>query len=210
MRCAVRGNLSRQRSRLDALRASVIAHPVVVHNRRVIDDRPVVNRRDVNVADVGYGTVVVEVVALPVSALIAAANVAKAVVYAAVESDVAPPVAMAESVTAAIETPVAGSPKRPLIRRSSPCAGHPVVSVGRIAPIARGPEIPLLRDWRLLVIRQRRRRFRSIYGRCWSVAGISIALVVPLAASLVIAALLLLVSGIAGARSPLLLSALAA
>ena len=110
MRCAICRYLSGNRAKLNSLRPSVIAHPVVVVDRDVVDDRSVVDVGDVNVADVVDRVVVVEIVAVPVAALIAPASVAVAVVHATIEADITAPVPVVEAVSTAIESPIGRRP----------------------------------------------------------------------------------------------------
>jgi hypothetical protein len=77
-----------------------------------------------------------------------------------------------------LETPIARRPERSLVRSLNPTAGHPVISACAPCPIARSPKISVARSRRLFVVRQRRRRLRSVAYRLNAVAWIIRALVV--------------------------------
>jgi hypothetical protein len=102
-------NLSRRWPHADALRSAVVAHAVVDH-RPVDDHIALINVGDMHAAEVVDGAVVCKFVAVPVAALVAHADVAEAVIHAAVETDIASPVAAMESITPAHKAPVAWCP----------------------------------------------------------------------------------------------------
>jgi hypothetical protein len=158
-----RHDLRRPRSSLDAAPAAVVAH--IVHDGGVVDDFvvvDVVDNRRIHVVD---GPVVGEVVVVPVAALIPEANVAEAVVDAAVVADVATPISTVKTVPAAIIAPIRRCPQSALVRCIDPRAGDPIVALGSVVPIARGPDIVVTRRRRLLVLRQWGRGLGSVsYG----------------------------------------------
>ena len=96
---------------------------------------------DVNVGDgdVVHAAVVVEPVVAPVATLIAHTGIAVSVVDSAVIADVRAPIAVVISVASANPTPIAGRPQEAGLRRTRPCARHPVVALRRVCPVARRP-----------------------------------------------------------------------
>jgi hypothetical protein len=181
MRCAICGYFSRQWTCPNPLRSAVIAGVVVVDDRGVVDHHfPLIHIGDVHVGDVGYGAIVVEVIIVPVSTLVTAADIAKAIVHAAVEADITAPVAVVKSVSATEESPVTWRPQRALIGRLRPGTRDPIVSLVRVSPVARRPEVAGGGDWRLLIIRQRRRRLRCVVSRLRIVVRIAILLIATL------------------------------
>jgi hypothetical protein len=173
---AIRGNLRGNGSNANSLWPSVVAD-AVIDGGAVNDDVAFVYIRDVNVADVGDGAVVVELIIVPVSALISASYVAKAIVHSAIEADITAPIASDQAIAAAEESPVSGSPESAFIRRCSPGAGHPVIAVGGIIPVTRGPEITGFRDRRLLVFGKFGRRLGCVFLGSWVVVGVAVLLV---------------------------------
>ena len=182
-----RRELGRNRTRLDAATAAVIADAViddrvvdVVVGDRVVDADVVDNHRAVvhvvNVGDVDVadGAIVGEAIAVPVAALIAGAVIAEAIGHAAVEADVATPVAAMEAIAAVVRTPPSRRPERANIGRGAPGAGHPEVACRRVAPVAGSPQIVVLRRLRLVIDGQRRGRFgRLLAGIDIGVDGIA-------------------------------------
>gem|GEM_PF-3606227 len=118
------------------------------------------------------GAVVVEMTVAPVAALVAETDIAEAIIDAAVVADVRTPVATIKAVAVVPVTPVAGRPERALIGSLNPPAGHPIVASRRISPVAGRPEVTVAGGRRLIVIRQRRRRLRSIVNRLSAVVGV--------------------------------------
>ena len=162
-----------RRTRIDALR-SVIAHPGVVHDRNVVL---------INIPHYGriypvYLAVVIEVVPLPIPAVIARTRVSKSVINPAVEPDMRAPEPMAETISPAVEAPISRRPKRAHKRRRNPHSRHPVVACRRIAPVARRPLISRLRQFRLLILRQRRRGLIRIQSLLAGIDGSLVLIVV--------------------------------
>ncbi len=130
MWCTICRYLRRQRPSANTLWAAVVADVVVVNDRRIVDHNlALVHIGDVDISNVVDRSVVIELIIVPVTALIAAAHISKAVIHTAIEADIATPIAMIESVTAVEESPIAGRPQSPLIRRLRPCAWNPVISL---------------------------------------------------------------------------------
>ena len=177
MRSAISCYFSPCRTYVDALRPAVVADPVVDY--RFIDDDHIalVHIGDVDIGDVVHSTVVGEIISAPVAALVAHADIAEAIIDAAVKADIASPVAAMEAITPAYESPISGSPESTLIRWLRPGAGHPIVATRTPAPISGRPEITGRGDRRLLILRHRRWRFRSVLIRWWIVIGIAVLLV---------------------------------
>jgi hypothetical protein len=148
----------RGRSSIDSTAPAVVtrAIAVVVLHRIVVD---IVNDRGIYV---GYGTVVINPIVVPVSAVIAAARVSKSVVDAAIVANMTTPIATVPTINAVVVTPPWGRPKRAYPGSQHPRAGHPVIAVARIAPVAGCPKVIVARRWRLAVIRKRRRRLGSL------------------------------------------------
>src|SRR5579863_1623665 len=119
------------------------AAPVVADaiDGRVVDDGLVVHIGDLHIADIGYRAVVAENSIVPASAFESGSGVAETVVDAAVEADLRSPVAFIPHESSAAPTPVAGGPKQADSGCHDPGAGHPVVAVGAIGPIAGAPKI---------------------------------------------------------------------
>jgi len=109
----------------------------------VVDDDRVRYRTVVNlhVGDryIVHRTVVVETVAVPVPALISDSDVSESVVNASVVADMPAPKAVVIAVPAADKSPISRRPQIAHFRRPRPCARHPVVALGSIAPISRSP-----------------------------------------------------------------------
>ena len=168
MRFAHRYDLGRRRP---VSQASVSAHKgnprrvEVIHHTIVVD---VANHIDIYVVDV---SVVVERVIAPVAAFITHAAVAKAIVHAAVEPDVRPPVAVVPVVAILIVAPVTGRPQCTLVRRHHPCAWSPVISLWRVGPVSRCPDIVVARSFGLIVVGKRRRRLGRYVVRRLAVGG---------------------------------------
>jgi hypothetical protein len=112
------------RSSVDAPGAAVVTHPVVV----VHDDGLI----HVDIGDVAVHmhdrAVVVERAAAPLSADESHATVAIAVIYAAVETDMRPPIAAIPEIDSARPTPVARGPEQADGGCGNPGARHPVVA----------------------------------------------------------------------------------
>ena len=122
-----------------------IPHPVAVHVRD--------------------HSVVVEVRTVPVASFIPHTKVAKSIIDAAVEADVPRPVTMVEAIPAAHISPVARRPQRTHVRRFNPAARDPVIPIRPPGPVARSPDIVRIGRRRLVIVRQRWRRFRRLLVR---------------------------------------------
>jgi hypothetical protein len=153
--------LGRPRPRLNTTTSSIEADAV---HRRPVGGSPVdhhIMRVDIanhtRVHAVHCG-VVAEVVVIPVSAVVAVTCVSIAVVDASVEANMQTPESMVEAVSIAHIAPVAGCPERTSIRRSNPRSRNPVVPSIAPRPVAGSPQIVRVGCWRLLVVRQWRRR----------------------------------------------------
>jgi len=156
MRLMPRHQLSRLRPHPYAPRSAVEADSNVAHNHRM----------HINVVyhghiDVVHRAVVEKVSRVPIPALVPHAPVAEPVIHAAIESDVPAPIAAKEHIAIVRIAPVAGSPKRFLVRSLNPRARHPVVARRSIVPVPRCPDITIARIRRLVVLRQCRRRVGS-------------------------------------------------
>ena len=145
-------------------RAAVITHAVVDIGDvgGVVDDLVVINVvHDRGIYPVDR-TIVVEVISVPIAAAVAGANVTEAVVDAAVVADVAAPISLVESVSAGIEAPIPGCPQGSLVWREDPGAGHPIVALRGVVPVAGGPNIAVAGTHWLFILRQWRRRLLCI------------------------------------------------
>ncbi len=153
---AIRGHLSRTRTRIDSAAAAVIAHATVL---AIVDHRFVVHVVNVGHVDVVHRAVVEEMTAVPVSAFVTEAAVSEAVINAAVEADMRSPETGVPEIASAAPAPITGSPQKADLWRQDPSAGHPVVAVNiAIGPVAGRPYVPVARADRLRVNRQHRRR----------------------------------------------------
>jgi hypothetical protein len=141
--------LGRQWTGSEAAVPAVVTDAGVVHHRNVIRIY-VMHIGTIHMRDVG---VVHETVVMPVAAFITNAGVTGAVVHAAVKADVRTPVAVMPAISAAVEAPVARGPEGSLIRRDDPRARNPVVTGGRIGPVARSPDVVIARSFRLVIVR---------------------------------------------------------
>ncbi len=118
------------------------------------------------------GSVVVEVAATPIAALIAEADVSKSVVNAAIEAHMPTPIATMKAVAIILVAPVAGGPQSPLVRSLNPCARHPVIARWGPRPVAGGPNVAVAGILGLLVLGQRRRRLVGVVRLLHSIARI--------------------------------------
>jgi len=149
------------RSRLNPS-GPVVAHPVIVG---VVVDSVVVNivnNRRVYIVD---RPVIVKSGSVPIATLVPEPHITKTVIYAAVVANMATPISAVIPIPAAFVPPVSGRPQRSLVRCRYPSAWHPVVAIRRIVPIAGRPNIPVAGAWRLVILRQLRRRLRRIFDR---------------------------------------------
>lgn len=137
----------------DAIHGGVIDGGVV-DNR--IGDGAVVDLY-VSGAHVVDGAVVVKAVAVPIAALVAGPSVAIAIVNAAVISDVAAPIAVMVAIAMTVISPPSGCPQIARFGRTRPCTGNPVVALRRPTPVAGGPYIAIAGNFRLRILRERRR-----------------------------------------------------
>ncbi len=147
------GDLTRVGTDGNASATAVVADAVVVVGDVVVHHGARVGIADVEDTDVGDGTVVHEPVMVPVAALVAFTVVAVAIGNPAVVADVWSPVALVEAEDGADEAPPAGRPEGAGIGRRNPDAGHPVVALLGVAPVAGGPEIAGLGAFGLIVLR---------------------------------------------------------
>jgi hypothetical protein len=118
------------------------------------------------------------VAAAPIAALVAEADVAETVVDAAIVADMRAPVTTVKPVAVMPEAPVAGGPQGALVGSLNPHAGHPVVSLRRIGPVAGRPQIVVAGGLRLFVVGQRGRRLGSVGHWLLAVTGIVRGLVI--------------------------------
>jgi hypothetical protein len=118
----------------------------------------IVDIADSAVVDMIHAAVVVEVRPIPVSAVVAETEIPKSIVDATVKSDVPSPVPMVKAIRAAIVTPVSRGPQRTDKRRFNPASRNPVVAIRAPRPVSRSPQVIRIRSWRLVILRNRRRR----------------------------------------------------
>src|SRR5215469_10387330 len=141
-------------ARVDAARS--VEAVVIVDDGGVMDDCVVhvhvVHHGPIYIDDRG---VVCEHAAVPLAAHKSDAKVAEAVIKPTIKSNVGSPIARVPNVNSAAIAPVAGRPKEPNTRRRNPHARHPVITSRTPGPVARRPDVAVLRAGRLLVSRQR-------------------------------------------------------
>ena len=135
--------------------AAVIAD--AVYRRIVVDDRGVVGVMDFRDTDVVHRAIVVKAVVVPAAAFITAAEIAIAVIYAAVKTNPWAPITLMENKGSSAPTPIGWRPQKTGLRSQHPCAGDPKIIIPVPGPIARSPDIALLRTDGLLIDGQRRR-----------------------------------------------------
>src|SRR5450755_1465125 len=159
---ALRRHLLRRRSRLNTVRAAVVADSVHVH---VVDHVPVVHIVDVGEIHVIDRAVVVEIAPVPISTPIANTGVAEAVVNASVEADGRPPVARMPVIEPRREAPVSGRPEEAYLRSGCPGSRYPVITTRAISPVTRRPDVSRARAQGLRVHGQgwRTDRYRDIH-----------------------------------------------
>ena len=155
MSLASRGLFFMARSRTNATVAAVIAD--AVYGRIVVDDCGVVGIVDFRDIDVVHRAVVVKAVVVPAAAFITAAEIAVAVIYAAVKANLWAPITLMESKDSSAPTPIGRRPEKTGFRSQHPGAGDPKIIIPIPGPIARSPDIALLRADGLLIDGQRRR-----------------------------------------------------
>ncbi len=156
MSLASRGLFFAAGSRTNAAFASVIAD--TVYCRIVVDDCGVVGIMDFRDIDVVHRAVVVKAVVVPATAFITAAEIAVAVIYAAVKTNPWAPITLMENKDSSAPTPIGRRPEKTAFRRRHPGARDPKIIIPIPSPIARSPDIALLRANGLLIDGQRRRR----------------------------------------------------
>jgi hypothetical protein len=146
-----------RRSTVDSAWPAVESHPspLVDYHGAVIN----MNVRDPDVIDTA---VVIEIPAVPIAAFIAFTEITETVIDAAVEANVWAPVARVPKICAAVPTPVTRGPEQARLRRDHPSAGHPVVAIRSVSPVAGSPNVPIARARWLGVNRQY--RGRNVYG----------------------------------------------
>src|SRR4051812_15442922 len=144
-------------STVDSARPPVesYASPLVDYHGTVIN----MNVRDPDVVD---AAVVIEIPAVPIAAFIAFTEITEAVIDAAVESNVRAPIAGVPKICAAVPAPVTRGPEQARLGCDHPSAGHPVVSIGSVSPVAGSPNVSIARARWLRINRQHRRR--NIHG----------------------------------------------
>src|SRR5580700_10476430 len=138
-------------------RATVIADAV---HGDIIDDGAV----DVSVVNdggvyVGHCGVIGKRSMIPISAHVAHADIAKSIVDPAVEANVRTPVSGVPEIRSAAPAPITRRPKEAHSRRYYPCAGHPIITIRTISPIAGRPNVAWTGAQRLRIYRQRRRTY---------------------------------------------------
>jgi hypothetical protein len=106
--------------------------------------------------------VVIEPIPVPVAALIAGADVSLSVINPSVITNVMAPIPIVIAVPVARVSPVARRPQKPRFRRTRPGTGNPVITVGRITPISRCPQVTVAGAFRLRIFGQWWRRFRGV------------------------------------------------
>ena len=129
-------------------RAHAAIAPVIAHAGRtviVIGDPGVVGIVNDRHIDVVHRAIVSEAATFPASPEIANSHVTKAIIYAAIESDVRPPITSMPVIAAVPPTPVAWSPKYANAGSQYPSARHPIIIIVAISPIAGRPDIALPR-----------------------------------------------------------------
>jgi hypothetical protein len=136
--------------------------------------------------DVVNGTVVIEVVAFPITTVITDAGITEAVVDAAIEADVKTPEAAMETIAAAVEAPITRGPESPIVRRSTPGAGDPIVAGGSPAPVTGGPEVVGRGGYRLIVDRKRWRGFVGIFDGLALTFGVELVVGLSVLVSLIL------------------------
>ena len=139
----------------ETARAAVVANPI---HGDVIDDSPVdVGRVNDGGVDVGHCGVVGKDPVIPVSADVIDTPVTVAIVNPAVEAYVRTPVSGMPEIRAALITPITRRPQKPDGRGFDPRAGHPIVAIRAISPIAGRPDLARTGANRLRIDRQDRR-----------------------------------------------------
>jgi hypothetical protein len=137
MRCdlLLRGGLM-----LNAARTAVVGHVTVVHDRGVVNDGFVhVGVGDYGAVHVDDRSVIGKRAAPPLTAGETDTHVAEAVVHAAVVAHMRAPIAGMKQVLAAAPTPPRRGPQQADSGGGHPGTGNPVVAVGAISPVTRGP-----------------------------------------------------------------------
>jgi hypothetical protein len=109
----------------------------------VVDDRGVVGVVNDGHIHVVYGAIVGETPAFPASAEIANSDITESIIYAAIKSDVRSPITGVPEIAPVTPAPVAGGPQKPYTWRQHPSAGHPIIIIVAISPIAGRPDIAL-------------------------------------------------------------------
>jgi hypothetical protein len=149
------GNLLWRRMRRRTAGAAIVAHV----GRVVDDDGLVIDVGDLHIREIVDAAVVEESAAAPVTALVADAAITVAIRDAAVEADFGAPIAFVKGIDAVVPAPISGRPQQRRLRRQYPRARHPVIAGVVIpGPIAGRPDVTGLRNRRLVVNRQWRRR----------------------------------------------------
>ncbi len=128
------------RTSIDAATAAIEADAVPVSIEAVID-AAVVKVADYVYVDAIDGAVVEELATAPFAAEETDARITETVVDAAVEADMASPIAAMPDVNAVTPAPIAGRPEQAGFRSHYPCSRNPIVAVIAIGPVAGRPDI---------------------------------------------------------------------
>ena len=115
----------------------------------------IVNNRRIRSPNRG---IIMKGVTLPSAAIETRPKITKTIVDTAVDPNVGTPITAVPAIVASVIRPVARSPKESRSRRFDPDARNPKITVLSVGPVARSPNISILRTVWLLVNRERRRR----------------------------------------------------
>src|SRR5580658_158452 len=148
----LRPDTARPAVEADSVDRCVIDYGLAIH---------VVNVGDVHMAHRG---VVKELITLPMPTRVALTGVAVAVRDAAVEPDCRTPVPLVPRIACVAPPPISRGPEQAGFGWLHPSAGHPVVAVLTVAPVAGRPNPTLLNQDGLFVHRQFGRRERDGHG----------------------------------------------
>jgi hypothetical protein len=124
----------------------------------VVDNGPVVYVGDMNTTHVHGRAIIKERTTAPVTAFESNTAITEPVIHTAVETDMRTPVAAVPGIDATAPAPVPRCPQQSGRRRQHPSAGHPVITIVTVGPLAGRPHVPRRRQRRLHVHRENRRR----------------------------------------------------
>jgi len=165
-------HFSRRRTCVDPATPAVIAHAARL---AIVDHRFVVHVVNVRHVDVVDRAVVKKAPAMPVSAFVAEPAVTEAIVNSAIEADMRSPVSGVPEISTSAPAPIAWSPQEADLWSNHPRAGHPVVAVNPVGPVAGRPNVAVTGANRLRINRQWRWRNRyrdaKAEARCRSCCG---------------------------------------